>query len=337
MLFALRSQTKRVVAEDAMLADELEDFWHDFRRSLTRRGRSQSTIDVYRKSYEQFWTWGLAHGVKPDPAAVDHTVINEWTDFLLHAPAMRNGRPLLVTDALTGAQSPRPIEPSTRRIRYINLRPFFSWWAKEFDAPNPFDRADPPGEVREQPVPVVELEDVRKLLATCSGKEFADRRDNAIIRILFDTGARLGELLALTVDDWDRRADVLTMRGKTGTRIVPISASTGEAMSRYLRVRRDHPKANLPAMWLAPRGALTDSGVAQLLRRRCEQAGIPRIHPHRARHTFAHEFRAEGGSEGDLMYLAGWKSTAMAHRYGRSAAAQRAQDSLRRLNLGDRL
>ena len=37
------------------------------------------------------------------------------------------------------------------------------------------------------------------------------------------------------------------------------------------------------------------------------------------------------------MYLAGWKSTAMAHRYGRSAAAQRAREAHRRLDLGDRL
>jgi hypothetical protein len=37
------------------------------------------------------------------------------------------------------------------------------------------------------------------------------------------------------------------------------------------------------------------------------------------------------------MYLAGWSSTAMAHRYGRSAANERAQETARRLNIGDRL
>jgi integrase len=320
-----------------MLPEPLEDLWHDFRRSLERRGRSTSTLAVYRKSYEQFWTWALDQGVAPDPAEVDHTLVNRWTDHLLTAPALRNGRPILKPDPMTGEPVPQPIEASTRRIRFVNLRPFFSWWSKEFDAPNPFDRADAPGDAQSAPIPVVPLDDVRKLLSVCGGKDFTDRRDAAVIRILFDTGARLGELRALMVEDWDRRGDTLVLRGKTGTRVVPISASTGEALSRYLRARKDHPKARLRAMWLSPKGALTDSGVAQLLRRRCEQAGIESINPHQFRHTWAHEFRDVGGSEGDLMYLAGWKSTAMAHRYGRSAAAKRAQDSLRRLSLGDRL
>ena len=184
---------------------------------------------------------------------------------------------------------------------------------------------------------MIPLDDIRALLATCSGSSFDDRRDTAVIRVLFDTGCRLGELVRLRVDDWDRRADTLTLTGKTGTRIVSLSASTGEALSRYLRVRKSHRLAHTDALWLSLKGALKDSGVAQLLVRRCEQAGLPRLNPHRFRHTFSHEFRVAGGSEGDLMYLAGWSSTTMAHRYGRSALAERARDTHRRLSPGDRL
>lgn len=319
------------------LPDELEDLWHDFRRALARRNRSESTLTVYRKSFESFWTWALGEGVAPDPAAVDRRTVNRWTDHLLTVPVVRNGRTVQTVDPVTGEPAPKMLEASTRRIRFINLRPFFSWWAKEFDAANPFDGADVPGEDRATPIPVVALDDVRRLLATCDTKDFADRRDTAIIRVLYDTGARLGEVVALTVDDWDRRNDDLTLRGKTGTRVVPVSPSTGEALARYLRVRRDHPKAKLDALWLGPKGKLGDSAIAQLLNRRCDAAGIEHINPHRFRHTWAHTFRAKGGSEGDLMYLAGWKSTAMAHRYGRSAAAERAQHAMRRLSLGDEL
>ena len=49
------------------------------------------------------------------------------------------------------------------------------------------------------------------------------------------------------------------------------------------------------------------------------------------------EFKDADGSEGDLMYLGGWKSMAMVQRYGRSAAASRARKAARRISIGDRL
>src|SRR5262249_32026431 len=153
--------------------------------------------------------------------------------------------------------------------------------------------------------PVIDIDDIRRLLRTCAGKSFEDRRDTAVIRVLYDTGCRLGELVGLRVEDWDRRQDFLTLRGKTGMRVVPVSPSTGEAIARYVRARAQHRLARSDALWLGVKGPLSDSGITQVLVRRCRQAGLPRLNPHRFRHTFSHDFRAQGGSEGDLMYLAG--------------------------------
>jgi integrase len=141
----------------------------------------------------------------------------------------------------------------------------------------------------------------------------------------------------MTTDSWDRRTDVVTLTGKTGTRTYPLSPGAGEAMSRYVRMRAQHPKANVAALWLGLRGKLTTGGVAQLLYRRSDQAGIPRVHPHALRHSWAHLAKLQGASEGDLMALGGWSSTQMVHRYGRSAAVERAHETARRIAIGDEL
>jgi len=59
-----------------MPTDELETLWDDRRRSLARKGRSDATATVYRKSSEQFWQWAIGAGIKTDPAAVYCKVVD---------------------------------------------------------------------------------------------------------------------------------------------------------------------------------------------------------------------------------------------------------------------
>lgn len=65
-------------------------------------------------------------------------------------------------------------------------------------------------------------------------------------------------------------------------------------------------------------------------------AGIDDLHPHRFRHTFAHDFLMPGGKERHLKRLAGWSSDAMIERYGASAGDARAKSAAQRLKRGDR-
>jgi integrase len=73
-----------------------------------------------------------------------------------------------------------------------------------------------------------------------------------------------------------------------------------------------------------------------MLRRRARRAGIEHLHPHMFRHTAAHQWQANGGSEVDAMRLFDWRSRQMVARYGASAADERAHEAARQMRLGDR-
>ena len=81
--------------------------------------------------------------------------------------------------------------------RYRSLQQLFGWLDEEGEIDgSPMARTRPP-KITEKPVPVLPDEDVRRLLADCSGKDFRDRRDLTIIRLFLDTGMRLEGMASL--------------------------------------------------------------------------------------------------------------------------------------------
>ena len=221
--------------------------------------------------------------------------------------------------------------PATARNRYASLVQFFKWaYAEGEIAENPIDRVEPPALV-EQPVPVLTADEIGALIKASKGQSFEERRDEAIIRMFADTGIRLGEMAGLKVGDIDLSIAVAVVTGKgSKMRTVPFGDRTREALDRYRRQRVRHDDAGLPYWWLGRKGRLTDSGITQVLRRRSQEAGIEDVHAHRFRHSFAHQWLAQGGNEGDLQRIAGWSSPQMLQRYGKSAADQRAREAYRR-------
>ena len=218
------------------------------------------------------------------------------------------------------------------------LRQFFNWLRddeKDIDH-HPMERVKQP-KAQKKLVPIIRDDDTRELIDGCAGKSFAALRDEAIIRLYHSTGARLSEVANLDLDDIDQKTNTVLYHGKGGKdRRVRYPDRTARAISRYLRARAKHRHADLPNLWLAERGRrpLQANGIKIMLKRRGERAGVARVHAHRWRHNYAHEFKRRGGDTGDLMILLGWSSETMARHYGESAAAERAQEAQQRIGVG---
>lgn len=230
-------------------------------------------------------------------------------------------------------------EPNTARSRQLAVRRFSAWLADEEELPRDELLGLRPPKTDIKIVEALTEDQMRALFKACAGKAFADRRDGALLRLLFESALRAHELLALDLDDIDlANGAAIISRGKGGRgRSVPFGSSTAQAIDRYLRVRKTHRLAEeTPALWLAARRSrLTYSGLRKALLKRAEAAGVPDFHVHLTRHTAATRWLQAGGSEGSLMSIAGWSSRAMLDRYTASAKSKLAAEEARKLGLGD--
>ncbi|WP_412745998.1 tyrosine-type recombinase/integrase [Krasilnikovia sp. MM14-A1004] len=228
---------------------------------------------------------------------------------------------------------------STALNKHKGLQQFFKYLLDEEEIDkSPMARVKAP-QTPQKLVPIMGDDDTKKLLEGTKGKTFMALRDEALIRLYYNTGARLSEIGNLSLTDLDMNTESVHLHGKGAKdRRVRFGPKTSRALSRYLRARAKRKgAADVQQLWMADRGIrpLTPNGIKLMLKRRGAAAGVKDTHAHRWRHNFAHEWHKAGGNTGDLMLLLGWASEDMPRRYGASAAAERAQELQIRMRIGE--
>jgi integrase/recombinase XerD len=296
----------------------LADLAASWRNHLEAERKARGTVRAYLSGVEAFTAWheAQAPGLPVVASSLDRKTASAF-----------------LADLLGGGTA-----PATARLRYQALRQFAAWLAAEGETETDLLLGSKPPRLDKRRVDSLAPDEVTALIRACRAPAGAGRwtvfealRDEAILRLIADTGMRAGEVLALTVDDVDLKRRLVTVtRAKGGKhRLVAFSAETARAIDRYLRrARRHHRHAALSArLWLPTAnraGPWSYHALRGALAKRAEAAEVKAFHPHRLRHTAASAALDAGMAEGDVLAAFGWSSRQMLDRYVEDTAQRRA-------------
>jgi integrase/recombinase XerC len=137
----------------------------------------------------------------------------------------------------------------------------------------------------------IELEQMQRLLRAPRGDKLRARRDRAILRLLLENGLRRAEVAALDVNDFERTARRLLILGKgrgTSREPVTLSRATVDAIAAYLEAAGHEAGAlfrNVSRDRAVAGSRLSAEGIYQLVARYGARIGIPKLTPHKLRHS----------------------------------------------------
>lgn len=149
----------------------------------------------------------------------------------------------------------------------------------------------------------ITTEDIKKMLACCTSQ-----RDRALLMLIYNSGARLGEIRALNVGDVDLENGVINVKGKTGKRSIPITTCIPD-LRVYMNMHT-HDK-NAPLFYgRYPPNRLLERSIQDAIAALVEKAGIKtdgkKVNVHALRHRRLTELATQGMPEMHMRKYAGW-------------------------------
>lgn len=178
---------------------------------------------------------------------------------------------------------------------------------------------EPANKGQTYPAEILTPDEVSALFRACSGRAPTGIRNRALLTVLYRSGLRISEALALYPKDVDRAAGTLrVLHGKGNrARTVGMDAASFSAIERWLDRRKELGlKARSPLFCTLRGQRIQTSYIRHLMKRLAEKAGIEkRVHAHGLRHTLAAELAQERKPMNVIQAQLGHESLATTSRY----------------------
>ena len=193
---------------------------------------------------------------------------------------------------------------NTKKDYKVGIKKFFKWLNGDKESPEIVNwiKANVRRTNQKMPDDLLTEDDIKKIVSSA-----LSTRDKAILFMLYESGARIGEIANLKVRDvtYDDIGTQIIVDGKTGMRKVRLISSE-MYVKNYLNGSRHSDNPNNP-LWLKTDGvAMSYSSIAKVLRETVRRAGIKKkVTPHLFRHSRA-TFLAKYLTEAQLCQHLGW-------------------------------
>jgi integrase len=151
-------------------------------------------------------------------------------------------------------------------------------------------------------------DDIRNLIEACT-----NQRDRALVMFLWDSAARISEVMALRVGDiqFDQYGAVVIVDGKTGRRRLRLTAAVPDLQAwvnvHPMKNNREAPLFVTQRRYGSALRQLSKCTVQNTLKAIARRAGVGNVHPHAIRHARLTDMARNGFSEMELRIIAGWQ------------------------------
>ena len=293
---------------------------------------SKSYLDSLELSVALLAHYGESEGW-PDVASVTTGHLEEYLYYVQTRPRWFGER----------GKTLEPPSQSYVESQYRRLKRFFNWLVQRghIDV-NPLDLIPHP-HVDDKVVPTVSEVQKRNLLrlvnpenARTTTERFCLIRNRAVLYLLIDTPGRRNELATLTVNGVDLDGGAILVMGKgRRERWMPLGDTATAALADYIGLRA-RVAQRIDGLWVSATGhGVKPSWLYVMLKRLGERAGIPSLHTHQFRHTYAVTALRGGMSERVLQIVGGWKK--IPDTYMRTLGYEDAEKFHRQISPADKL